>query len=72
MLNELEHECGTTERHVQTNCNLYQVLYLKPESFSQHQISIYYKKETDEETIKAIKDDWSSNFPESQVSESVN
>ncbi|XP_062314478.1 deoxynucleoside triphosphate triphosphohydrolase SAMHD1-like isoform X2 [Osmerus eperlanus] len=43
-----------------------QVLYLRPESFSQHQIRIYYKKETEEKTIKAIKDDWSSNFPESQ------
>ena len=72
VLNELGHECGTTERHVQTNCNLYQVFFLKPKSFSQHQIRIYYKKETDEETIKAINDDWSRNFPKPQVSESVN
>ncbi|XP_062314435.1 deoxynucleoside triphosphate triphosphohydrolase SAMHD1-like isoform X2 [Osmerus eperlanus] len=46
-----------------------QVLYLRPESFSQQQIRIYYKKETDEtdETIKAIKDDWSIKFPESHA-----
>ncbi|XP_067097030.1 deoxynucleoside triphosphate triphosphohydrolase SAMHD1-like [Osmerus mordax] len=43
-----------------------QVLYLRPESFSQHQIRIYYKKETDEETIKAIKGHWSIKLTESQ------
>ncbi|XP_046895380.1 deoxynucleoside triphosphate triphosphohydrolase SAMHD1-like isoform X2 [Hypomesus transpacificus] len=43
-----------------------QVFFLKPKSFSQHQIRIYYKKETDEETIKAINDDWSRNFPKPQ------
>ncbi|XP_046895368.1 deoxynucleoside triphosphate triphosphohydrolase SAMHD1-like isoform X2 [Hypomesus transpacificus] len=44
-----------------------QVLYLKPERFSQHQIRIFYKNETDEETMQNIKDDWSGSFPESHV-----
>ncbi|XP_067097031.1 deoxynucleoside triphosphate triphosphohydrolase SAMHD1-like [Osmerus mordax] len=44
-----------------------QVLYLKPKSFSQQQIRIYYKKEIDEQTMDAIKGDWRSNFPKPQV-----